>query len=323
MNGTPITSKTHKNYTVLGRGPDSDRSTSSLSVLQLLRGRKYQRIEDIRKIASGNFFDVIILLPRNDALPYEELVSEYSNLRLMFFDPDYYERSSVGALINAGMAEAAGELVLVSWNGIEINLNEAALAQIRPETLCYVPCVRNSMGAIIPSLHVPAKTGTEGKNRFIEPVAIVPDGREQQSLFPHDYSGIYVKERFDRCGGFDDRMRNTYWQKLEFGCRAWLWGERIEYLAEFQLRYTEEGITEESTPDEDYLRFYLKVIAVSYTGDHAVLFMRQFRHYLRAGKRNIFGALRRFIREKRWVQRHAYNYRFDILHLVELWGENL
>ena len=324
MSGIPTTSEEHKNYTMLGRGPDSSRSFSApnLSLLQLVRGRKYQRIEDIKRIATKKILDIIIMLPRNNALPYDELISEHAHLRLMLFDPDYYERSSVGSLINAGMAEAAGELVMVIWNGVHINFDATLIETIDRNILCHLPLIQNAKGTSIPSLFVPTPIRKGPRERFIEPLPLLPD-EDIHSLLPYDYSGIYVKERFNRSGGFADDISHSYWQKLEFGYRAWLWGERLRYLPGFSLKYSEEKEAEESTPNEDYLRFYLRMIAVVYTGDRAILPLRQFWHYLRAGTRSIFGAWPRFIAERRWVRKYAYHYRSDAPQFVELWGEDI
>lgn len=320
MSGTPTIFETDKNYTVLGRGPEGG---ASLSLVQLVRHRKYQRTEDIRKIASGDFADVIVILPRDTILPYEDLVAEYSNLRLLFFDPDYYRQSSIGVLINAGIAEADGEFVAVLWNGVNINLKPDLLKGLGQDILCYLPYVQDNKGRIIPSFFVPTPTEGGKREHFVEPHPILPGAEEEQSLFPYDYSGIYVKERFKRCGGFDNTMLNPYWQKLEFGYRAWLWGERMVHLPGFKIDYSEEMIVEESTPDEDYLKFYLRILAVMYTGDSAKLPMRRFLPYFRAGNKGLLSAWLQFMREKRWVKGHAFNYRLDAPQMVELWGEDI
>ncbi|MGI9255682.1 MAG: hypothetical protein ACR2PY_01960 [Salinispira sp.] len=323
MSGIPTIFDIRKNYTVLGRGPENRISRFGLSVLQLVRDRKYQRTEDIRKIASRNFSDVIVMLPRDNILPYEELVSEFSNLRLILFDPHFYRQSSIGALINAGIVEARCEFVALVWNGVNIVFDMKLLQHMDRETLCYLPYIQDNKGRIIPSFFVPTPTKEGRKEHFVEPQPILPSENENQSLFPCDYSGIYVKERFTRCGGFDAHMNNPYWQKLEFGYRARLWGERLQHLPGLKIEYAEELQPEETTPDEDYLRFYLRILAVLYTGDYAKLPIKKFWPYFRAGNCGIPAALRNFMRERHWIKKHAYNYRFDARQMVELWGENV
>jgi hypothetical protein len=325
MNGTRLTSERPDSYTVLGRGPDSSLlgNTRPISAVHIIRGRKYQRLEDIRHLASLKYFDTIVLMPRDNALPYEELVAEFPNLRLFLFDaPAFAGGRSPGSLINLGIREAAGEAVLVSWGGTTVNLEPDSVAGLSGSVLCYVPQLRKPGGALMPSMFVPAGDGQGGPGAPVKPVPVVPDGRENESLFPPDYMALYVKERFSRIGGYDEQFSNPYWQKLEFGYRSRLWGERMRYLPGFRIDYLNQPEVEESTPDEDYLRLYLRTIAIRYTGDRAYLPLGRFWPYYRAGNRNIIRAWESFARERAWVRKHRYNYRFDLRQLIELWGEN-
>jgi hypothetical protein len=324
MNGTRLTSEKSENYTVLGRGPDSSllKKSRPVSLVNIIRGRKYQRLEDIRHLASLNYFDTIVMLPRDNALPYEELVSEFPNLRLFLFDPPLLEpRRSPGTLINLGIREAAGEVALFCWGGTGVSISQEAVAQLRSSVLCYVPQLRKPGGGLLPSMFVPAGQSEGASAAPIKPVPVIPDGRENESLFPPDYLGLYIKERFTRVGGYDESFSNPYWQKLEFGYRSRLWGERIAYLPGFRVDYHNEPEVEESTPDEDYLRLYLRTQAIRYTGDRAQLPAGRFWAYYRAGNSNLFQAWERFAGERRWVKKHRYHYRFDLRQLVELWGE--
>ena len=40
-------------------------------------------------------------------------------------------------------------------------------------------------------------------------------------------------------GGFDPGLANPYWQKLDFGFRAWLWGEEIRVAQALKVSYAE------------------------------------------------------------------------------------
>ena len=50
---------------------------------------------------------------------------------------------------------------------------------------------------------------------------------EAATLAPWDYAGIYRKDKHLAIGGFDPRISESWWQKLDYGMRAWLWGEEI------------------------------------------------------------------------------------------------
>ncbi len=290
--------------------------------MSIIRGRKYQRREDIQDLASLNYFDTIIMLPRDNALRYEELVADHPNIRLFLFDPGFFSTGgSAGTLINLGIREARGEAVLTVWGDSRPSLSDASLRQISSDVLCYAPMLRKPGASVLPSLFIPAKSPGNDPDRPVEPIPVIPDGREQESLFPSDNMALYIKERFLRVGGYDESFRNSYWQRLEFGFRSRLWGEKILYLNGLRVDYLNDPAVEISTPDEDYLKFYLRIMAIRYTGDKATLPVKRFWHFYRAGTVGLLKAWERFSMQRRWVHKHRYHYRFDVRQLVELWGE--
>ena len=50
-------------------------------------------------------------------------------------------------------------------------------------------------------------------------------------------------------GGFDYTIQNPYWQNLDFGVRAHLWGEKIRIFTSFRIQYEGNPIAE----DKDYI----------------------------------------------------------------------
>lgn len=325
MSGIPSTFNSSRNYTVLGRGPAGrDNSMNyNISVIQLIRGRKYQRVEDIRRLAAKKIADTIVVMPRDASLPLDDLTSEFPHLRIVLFPREmYYDTASAGSLINISMGEAKRDLVCVIWNDMELHLSESAFRGLDPSVLCFLPLLKDSKGNPVPSLFVPAGNPSMKSLTFREPLGILPDGREQESLLAADYCGVYNRQRFIRSGGYDEELTNQHWQKLEFGYRSRLWGERFVSLNALRFQYLETISAEESTPDEDYLRFYLKTLAVRYTGDRAELPWGKFWPFYRAGRIGVFQALDQFRRLRKWVREHRYNFRWDVRQMIELWGEH-
>lgn len=324
MSGIHSISETSNNFTILGRGPDTAllKKTQELSLVHIVRGRKYQRLEDIRHLASLGYFDTLVLMPRDSTLPYEELVSEYPNLRLLLFPPeDFSQLHTPGSLVNRAISEASAQAVLVTWGGTVLSLSPQSLKHVDRNTLCYVPQLRSESGSLIPSLFIPTGNQRGAQQRRGEPIPVLPDGREQESLFPADYIGLYIKERFERSGGYDEAIRNPHWQKLEFGYRTRLWGEKIRVLSGFRADYLNEPGAEESTPDQAYLTMYLRVLAIRYTGDRAYLPISRFWSFFRAGNRGLLPAWEEFSKQRAWVHRHRYKYQGDFRQMAELWGE--
>ena len=129
----------------------------------------------------------------------------------------------------------------------------------------------------------------------------------------------YSKARFQLCGGFDPWMRTPYWQKLDFGLRASLWGETILADSSFQVAYTAEQSPEDNTPDWSYKLFYLKNMAVRFDGEMGVLSRRGFPAYaLRSGS-GLLESIREFREIQRWVWENRFRFKSDVSSLVAHW----
>ena len=113
--------------------------------------------------------------------------------------------------------------MLVVWSDCEVGIiTERTLERIRSiDALCSVPTIRSERGTVVPSVTAPAFYGTRFRTIPAQP------GNQSETLYPFDYSGVYGRDRFLRSGGFDRSIVNPYWQLLDFGFRAYLWGERI------------------------------------------------------------------------------------------------
>ncbi len=324
MNGTRLTSENEHTYTVLGRGPDPSlfRQSGDPSLVVIARGRKYQRGEDIRSVVEHGYFDTLILMPRDSSLALDKTIAQHANLRVLLFDPVFFAGdSSPGELINLAIKEAAGTQVIISWTGAGLQKAGEIHMPGGEDVLCYLPRIQTGKDGVIPSLYVPVLSNNQARNISIDVLPVSPDSRETESLYPYDYCGMYSVERFSRTGGYDPDLKNPYWQKMEFGCRARLWGERIKFNPGFHMVYPEKPRVEESTPDKDYLRFYLRVLAVVYTGDRAQLPFSRIFDLMKSASIGIISAWERLRKEQKWVRRHQYHYRRDARQMVELWGD--
>jgi hypothetical protein len=133
--------------------------------------------------------------------------------------------------------------------------------------------------------------------------------------------GIYDRQRFIRLGGFDTSIRNPYWQLMDFGFRACLWGEEISVTQHVKLSSEGEIPATDSTIDESYRRFYLKNIAPVFRGDHAHLPWRRFPGYLAKSGWDIFGAWEEFTEARRWVATNRSRWKYDARIVNELWED--
>jgi hypothetical protein len=139
------------------------------------------------------------------------------------------------------------------------------------------------------------------------------------SLYPFDGVGIYDRERFIRLGGFDGTLKNTHWQCMDFGFRAYLWGEEIRLSAQTKLSYDGEMPAEDNTVESSYFRFYLKNLAPVFRGDYAHLPLRRFPGYLFNSGEDPLAAWEDFSESRRWVRTNRFRWRCDAWTVTERW----
>lgn len=313
MSITPSTSD--KAYTVVG-GQREERAVAvarNTSLIVLHRGGKYRRHELFEKLQRLGFEDVLSLEPAADTYDVEALSQQHSGVR--FLIP--HQKLSIGAQVNIGMQEALGRVVFVVWNDMELDRNcAAAAARLGDETdhLCIVPLMRSEKGETIPTLAAPAFHA--GRLRVV-PLTPVRDGIP--SLYPVGYVGLYRRKRFLALGGFDALIENSFWQKMDFGLRAHMWGEHIVYHGVLRITTAAGLDAEDTTPDDSYRRFYLKNLSLRFRDDQGILPLSRFvRFFLKTGG-GLLSSWALFRSIQQWVFDNRYRFRQDSRRITELW----
>ncbi len=316
MSTIPTTSnKVRVPYTIVGERK-SDKSlllSPALSLLVLNRGGrpfKTDYLKDLEKLGSLEILSVEGASPGYDI---EALTGRFPNVRFLLFQRDV----SIGEQINIGMKEASGRNVLVIWNDMKPGyvLSSRFLSSIEEaDVMCHVPVLQNTRLEIIPSIKAPAFY-----KKKLKILSLMPSSNMVESLYPFDYTGIYNKTRFLLTGGYDYTIQSSYWQKMDFGFRSHMWGERIVCNTSLKVSYLGKEIPEDTTPDESYRLFYLKNLSLRYTGDAASLSSWKFPgFYLRSGS-PFFSALKDFKEVKKWVSINQYRFICDALSITDLW----
>jgi hypothetical protein len=307
-----IFSKPKVPYTVLG-GPPVERvrrTRPGLSVLLLSRGDRLYRQEKLEGLLEAGLEEITCV--EGPAVSYElqPLSRQFPGVHFLVLQ----QEASPGERINLGIEEARSEFVLVFWSDQD-PLEEGLRAVRRdPEALCLAPQLRGSGGELLPFIQVPVLI--RGRLKLV-PWKPVRDGLP--TLFPFDYCGLYHRERFLRTGGYDSWMGNPYWQKLDFGLRCFLWGERLICRRELELRYSCDPCSEESSADESYKLFYLKNVAVRFDGEMGVLPPARSLPYIWKSGSGLVEALREFREVQRWVRENRYRFKSDLQSLVSHW----
>lgn len=304
-------------YTVIG-GDVLDREQKDrpgISIVLLNRGAKPFRRDLFEDLCRLGAIEVLSIESSPCPSDVESLTKRHDKLRFLIFAVE----SSTGARIDAAMREALGDHVFVLHGDMKINaagISSRVFSKIAERgRLCTVPVFRDSEGELLPTVLAPLPG--RGGSFDVQPTAAA-DG-ESATLIPWDYTGIYRKDKHLGLGGFDPLIANPWWQKLDYGLRAWLWGEEIRTHSALRVAYLDERPPEDFTPGSGYRRFFLKNLAIRRRNDMGRLPRTQWWYYLRSSGETA-GSTRETWKEIRgWAQTHRYRFLRDSAELIELW----
>jgi len=302
-------------HTVIGGAiRKSDEERSPLTVVLLNRGGRYYRSAVFQALENAGFSSVISVEISTEAYDIEGLSGRFPGVK--FLVP--LEQVTVGEMINTAMAETDSPFVLVLWNDVKLSpagLGPRLFERVHEANqLCVCPVL---LGPRLEPLPVQMTPALQGNSFLVEPMPCVKDN--SPTVYPFDFMGIYGRERFVRLGGFDHTIKNPYWQNLDFGFRAHLWGERITIAGGFRLTYDAEAPAEDVTADASYERCYLKTLAPVYRRDAASLPLSRFLPWLPRSGMNPFDALSGFAAARRWVALNRYRFVRDARDLTSDW----
>jgi hypothetical protein len=305
----------HIPYTVIG-GPRWDRVRRypfGFTLLVMSRGDRLFRAELLRDLQGRRIGEVLWLEGGVPAPEVEALAREFPEVRFLLVAAP----CSTGELVNIGIEESRSPLVLCMWSDTRLApFPAAALDRIEKSgAICTVPVARTPRMEPIPSWQSPALR----KRRFTVSFRI-PQKDGEPTLFPFDYCGIYNKEKFAQSGGFDPAIASPYWQKLDFGMRSFLWGERLRGTTELALTYTGAPPEDDATPDQGYKLFWLKNVAVRERREMGVLPARRLFDYVAHSDTGPVYAIREFRAVRAWVHVHRFRFRRDPRELLTRWG---
>jgi hypothetical protein len=302
-------------------------ASTGLSAILLNRGGRYPRrtlFQELEKIG----FDYIISMegPR-EHYDLEDLSGRFPFVRFILLK----ETISPGEQINLAVSEITSPLFFVLWNDLRI-LHSGGAAKMADrlffsrdefrrgdskslnKRLCTVPMIQNAHFETLPTLAAPVFF-----RHTVKTLLFPPEGEGSPSLYPFDGIGIYDRDRFVRLGGFDGTLKNTHWQLMDFGFRAYLWGEEIRSTQLIRLSYNGQVPIENDTTEESYRWFYLKNLAPVFRGDTAHLPWRRFFGYLFRSGRDLFAAWSDFNLGRRWVYANRFRFRGDAETVTDLW----
>jgi hypothetical protein len=263
---------------------------------------------DIEEMA-GRFPFVRFILPENEINLGQRINLAASEIESPLF---FVLRSDIKIIAGGTARRMAERLSVSSQEDAEQNEKNAGFVR-----LCTVPAIMNSNYEMLPTLASPMTQRRKMRTAFFEPHA---DG--DLSLYPFDGIGIYDRQRFIQIGGYDITLNKQHWQLMDFGFRAFLWGEEIAFNLHYKISYDGEIPPEDFTVEESYRRFYLKNLAPVFRRDYAHLPFYRFPSFFRKSGEDLFSAWEEFLETRKWVKTNKYRWRFDARDVTCRWDGN-
>ncbi|MDR2097430.1 MAG: hypothetical protein LBP37_02815 [Spirochaetaceae bacterium] len=325
-------------YTVVGGGKRN--ASTGLCAVLLNRGGIY-RNSCFEELQNTGFDYVLSMENSGEHFDIEELSALFPFVRFILFK----DEPNIGQKINVAALEADTPLFFVLWDDFHpvFNLDAGRISsrlQIKNDEgvrrangrnsftrLCTVPVIQNSDFEPLPCARAPV---IDGKKFETMPFTPVKDG--MPSLYPFEAAGVYDRERFISLGGFDPKLNLRHWQLLDFGLRAWLWGEEIRCTQQIRFRLDVNVNAENGTADDSYFRFFLKNLAPVIQEENetsgknpgrtaAHLPLRYFLPYLFKSGCGLSGAWRTFLEIRGWVTFHKFRFVKDINTVASFWRQ--
>ena len=326
MSTIPTTFNDHlPSYTAVG-GTER-RASTGLSAVILNRGGRYPRYTLFEELEKIGFDYVLSIESSSTRYDLESLSSSFPFVRFVLLK----ESVSSGEEINLAASEISSPLFFVLWNDLKILRGGGAERMAERlhsgadednnqyKRLCTVPMIQDGRSDTIPTLIAPAlvpEKSRENSKTSIKTIPFIPQKEGLSSLYPFDGIGIYDRERFIRLGGFDPLLNNFYWQLMDFGFRAHLWGEEIACTQLIKLSYEGSIPLEDTTVNDCWRWFYLKNMAPVFRGDYAHIPLGRFPLYFKK-RGQLMAAWEEFSAARLWVKTNRYRFTSDARTIAE------
>lgn len=306
-------------YTVLGDKSHFLDDPKVFSFLLLVReDSPFFREELFKFLNDFSFIKEVLVVDRpSSSVDLEPYLQRYSKLRFILIDKEH----TWGEKINIAIEEATTNHIFTLWSDTEIQnpfwLSSLFQGMSQKNCLCIVPELLDKESMVLPTIHVPAFY-----DKFLKILDLPCEEDIHFSLYPHDYIGLYNRSYFLSLGGFDSQISSSYWQKVDFGMRAYQWGEKIGIHRTVKLRYSGDFIIESLSEEEGYDFFYLKNYWPYYVKDHIELSFWHWLTLLKPSKIKFKDILKNTLEVKEWLYTHRYRYKKDLKGVIELWEDS-
>ncbi|MDR2942516.1 MAG: hypothetical protein LBV17_08000 [Treponema sp.] len=323
MNTTPsIFNQNITPYTSIGGRNSSD--SEMCAVILNRPGIPHRAF--FQELEKTGFDSVISVEPSSPNYNIEELSQRFPFVR--FIIPE--KEITTGEQINLAASEIDNRLFFVIGSDMKIiaggtarrmaerliaTQEDAGVNSSAFKRLCTVPVIVNSNYEPIPTIVTPLTRHKKLWTGMME-----PHNEGELSLYPFNGIGIYDHQRFTGIGGFDTAIKNTHWQLMDFGFRAYLWGEEISLSLHLKLLCEKEFPSADFSADKGYRQFYLKNLAPVFRNNYAHLPFSRFIPFLFKSNEDIFSAWEEFSKKRKWVTENKNRFKSDDVTVINRWN---
>lgn len=298
-------------YTVVGE-PHASASRIGVGALVLNRGGRPLRAETFEPFTTCGADEVLVILGPQPHYEVEQLAGRLPRTRFILLSREV----TIGECLTIGIRESRSPFVLSLWSDMlpPTLCERTAERLVELDSVCTVPVIKTERNETVPSIVAPAFYRS-----LLRTVPTQPGAEGAPSICVYADTGVFRKERYENLGGYDPAIRNPYWQRLDFGFRAYLWGDRIRAMPTLRIGLTRPLPADDTTPDASYARFHLKNLGVRFLRDQGRLPLRLLLPFISRSGLGVSEAIRHFRDARDWVTRNRYRFTQDARRVTELW----
>ena len=331
MNTTPSTfNKNIAGYTTIGgrerRDSDDDAGDSTDMCAVILNRPGLPHRSFFQELEKAGFDSVISIESSSPNYNIEELSQRFPFVR--FIIPE--KEINLGEQINLAASEIESSLFFVLHSDMKIIAGgtarrmaerliaiqeDAGIYSNAVKRLCTVPVIVNTNYESIPTIVTPLT-----RNKKMWTGMMEPHNEGELSLYPFNGIGIYDRLKFISIGGFDAAINNAHWQLMDFGFRAYLWGEEISLSLHLKILCEKDLPAVDNSVDKSYRQFYLKNLAPVFRDNCAHLPFYRFVPFLFKSNEDFFSALEEFSSKRKWVIENKDRFKCDDVAVINRWN---
>jgi hypothetical protein len=270
------------------------------NIISIESSSPHYNIEEL----SGRFPFVRFVIPEKEITPGEQI-----NLAA------YEIKSPLFLVLRSDMKIIAGGTAKRMAERLYIEEKETVENSGGFKKLCTVPVIVNSNYESLPSIVTPLT-----RNKKMWAGMMEPHYEGEASLYPFSGVGIYDRQKFISIGGFDTAIKNIHWQFMDFGFRAYLWGEEISLSLHLKILCEQELPALDYSADKGYRQFYLKNLAPVFRNNFAHLPLYRFPSYLFKSNEDFLCAWQEFSSNRNWVAENKDRFKRDAVSVISRWN---